>query len=91
MPYISQERRISLEVSVGNQPTDPPHSAGELCYLFSQQIQRYLDFHPNRFDTFAEIMGALVLTGLEFYRRIVVPYENKKLKENGDVYKKRDP
>ncbi len=31
-------------------------------------------------------MGALEGSKLEFYRRIAAPYENKKMKENGDVY-----
>jgi len=31
-------------------------------------------------------MGALEGAKLEFYRRVVVPYEEKKMKENGDVY-----
>jgi len=32
------------------------------------------------------VIGALEACKLEFYRRAVVPYEDKKIKENGDVY-----
>jgi hypothetical protein len=33
-----------------------------------------------------EVMGALECAKQEFYRRVAVPYEDKKIKENGDVY-----
>ena len=33
-----------------------------------------------------EVTGALENAKLEFYRRVVVPYEDMKIKINGDVY-----
>jgi hypothetical protein len=32
------------------------------------------------------VVGALEACKLEFYRRVVTPYEENKMKENGDVY-----
>ena len=32
------------------------------------------------------VVGTLVLTTVEFIRRMVNPYEDKKIAENGDVY-----
>ncbi len=34
----------------------------------------------------AEVLGALSATQQEFYRRIAVPYEDRKRKENGEVF-----
>jgi hypothetical protein len=36
--------------------------------------------------TIALVMGALVCAMLEFYRRRAVPYEEGKIKLNGDAY-----
>ena len=33
-----------------------------------------------------DVLGALEGAKLEFVRRVVVPYEERKMKENGDVY-----
>jgi hypothetical protein len=33
-----------------------------------------------------DVIGALECCKLELYRRMVAPYENTKIKENGDVY-----
>lgn len=33
-----------------------------------------------------DAIGALEACKLEFYRRVIVPYEDQKIKSNGDVY-----
>jgi len=38
------------------------------------------------YQTINDIIGALEGAKMEFYRRVVVPYEDKKIKDNGDVY-----
>ena len=42
--------------------------------------------HPLTYQTMNDIIGALEGAKLEFYRRVVVPYENDKIEQNGDVY-----
>lgn len=39
----------------------------------------------GRFKDMVEIIGALEATKLEIYRRLIGPYEDTKLKKNGDV------
>jgi hypothetical protein len=41
---------------------------------------------PNQYCNMNTVMGALASTAQEFYRRVVVPYEQEKCDTNGDVY-----
>jgi hypothetical protein len=59
-------------------------SAGDINYLFTAIIDRQLT--NANYARYNEIIGALESCKLELYRRMIVPYENKKIKENGDVY-----
>lgn len=81
MPYITQDRR--------REAWSHPNSAGELNYAFTNLIIGYL--RPGiSYQTINDIIGALEGAKAEFYRRVVVPYEDKKIKENGDVYPHED-
>lgn len=88
MPYINQIRRKQIRWE-GAQPA----TAGELNYLLTKMIQRYLGIDPSTgagahtsYTQFNEVVGALECIKLELYRRAIAPYEDKKIKENGDVY-----
>ncbi len=79
MPYITAADR---EWVSHYEPVNP----GQLTYALTRLVVEYADKCGPRFQTFAEILGALEATKLEMYRRVVAPYENKKLAENGDCY-----
>ena len=79
MPYIDKERRKWLEEHV-------MQSSGELNYNITMVCKEYLEENHLSYKTINEIVGALECAKLEFYRRIAVPYEEQKIKENGDVY-----
>jgi len=81
MPYVDQAARHALDFSVRPRPG----TAGELTYLLYSTVLRFTAAQGMRFETFAEAVGALEATKLEFYRRHVAPYEDRKLAENGDV------
>lgn len=81
MPYIKQQRRHDLHLG------DFPTTAGELNFEITWKILEYWNYHAGNYQTINDILGALEGAKLEFYRRIVVPYEDKKIKENSDVYK----
>lgn len=78
MPYIEKEKRHALH--------DGPKTPGELNYQISQVINLYLIQKGISYTTFNEIIGALECEKLEIYRRLIAPYEDIKLKENGEVY-----
>jgi len=79
MPYINKDSRPRAIV-------EGPVSSGELNYIFTRAINSYLRYHTSNYQTFNDILGALEGCKLEFNRRIVIPYEDEKIKENGDVY-----
>lgn len=80
MPYIKQEDRLRLQTFF-----DDASTPGELNYLFTWLITAYLH-EGTSYQRINDIVGALEGAKLEFYRRVVAPYEDKKIVENGDVY-----
>jgi hypothetical protein len=79
MPYISEKAK--KEIKAGREP----RSVGELNYCITNLIIEYCHSVPNYSD-FNDVIGALELSKAEFIRRMVTPYEEKKILENGDVY-----
>lgn len=81
MPYIDEysRERLKTEAPVALNP-------GELNYQITKVIAGYLNGHGKHYTTINDVLGALEGAKLEFYRRVVVPYENEKLSINGDVY-----
>ena len=80
MPYIKTERRIDIHTS---RDIENP---GELNYYLTKVCLAYFEKFGKSYTTLNAIIGVLECVKQEFYRREVIPYENGKLKENGDVY-----
>lgn len=88
MPYIKQKERLSadylaFEAELNNLQIPNP---GHLNYLITLLIKSYLHEHGKNYQTCNDIVGALDNAKDEFKRRIQDPYEDSKIKENGDVY-----
>ena len=79
MPYIKQEQREEL---LKYKPSD----TGELNYILTCRIKEYVFSQGLSYKTINDVVGALECCKHEFIRRIVNPYEEKKLHINGDVY-----
>jgi len=88
MPYIKKERRKWLDEIVDTLWRKSPGNPGELNYLVTRIIEHYACHSkaPLDYQKINDIMGALEGAKLEFYRRVVAPYENSKIQSNGDVY-----
>lgn len=80
MPYIKRTRRGCL------MPAGKTENIGELNYMITSLIIKYIKDHGLNYTNINAIMGCLNCVGQEFYRRVVVSYEDKKKKQNGDVY-----
>jgi len=88
MPYITQKERHKWD-----ELTQAMHKAfdvdivtpGSLNYLITKMCHLYLRRHFT-YTTINDCIGALECAKLELYRRKVAPYEDTKMKENGDVY-----
>jgi hypothetical protein len=83
MPYITQHKRI--EIMQGKGSTTP----GELNFTLTTLCSDYAGI-PEHLDytKINEIIGVLECIKLEFYRRVAIPFEEKKIQINGDVYHK---
>lgn len=81
MPYIRPNQRNDLLLRT-------PQNAGELNYTLTQVLLTYLRRQDGiwTYQDINDALGALEGAKLEFYRRVVVPYEENKREENGDVY-----
>ena len=81
MPYLTSEVRTYVD-------THSPCSAGELNYAITQLISRYVARRKGNhsYSDLNDVLGTLEGAKLEFYRRVVVPYEDRKREANGDVY-----
>ncbi len=81
MPYIKQSDRVAI--SSGARLASTP---GELNFRLTSIATGYLAARGQSYTTFNEVIGALECAKLEMYRRMVAPYEDRKMIENGDVY-----
>ena len=86
MPYIKEEDREPLDrfYSLFNASAKMPKTCGELNYLITMIVKKYID--TPSYTRINEAIGVLECAKLELYRRMAAPYEDEKAKENGDCY-----
>jgi len=85
MPYIISEKRRVFKKPLGDLMAFV-EEPGDLNYVISKLCLKYLRMkEPTSYALLNEIMGVLESAKLEFYRRRVVPYEDVKMNENGDI------
>ncbi len=77
MPYLPESERVHARPEGA--------SPGDLNFLLTRVLVRFLGDSP-RYKDYNTAIGALECAKLELYRRMVAPYEDLKLAENGDVY-----
>jgi hypothetical protein len=80
MPYIEKHERVGIAA------TGQLLTAGQLNYALTRVVQGYVEQHGLRYQTINDVVGALEGAKAEFQRRVVAPYEDSKIKQNGDVY-----
>lgn len=83
MPYIADDKRKEFDFQ-GNYTH--PRTAGELNYLITMMVDRYVKEKGINYQSYNDAIGALEGCKLELYRRRVSPYEDEKILQNGDVY-----
>jgi len=101
MPYVDKELRKYLEDYLdytaqairtlaggwSDPDVDIAHKVGLLNYCMTSLALRVLEQSgPENYARLSAIHGTFLAAAAEFYRRKVAPYEDKKRKENGDVY-----
>lgn len=84
MPYVKMNDRKRLSGAI-NWNALIPGNAGELNYVFSLLAGDYVRRKGLKYNVLAEVQAALHGALAEFDRRIVGPYEDTKIQENGDI------
>jgi hypothetical protein len=87
MPYIPKDKRPDLdakmEALIDHLSRFPlEEQDGALNYTITRMIKR---IYPIQYRHLNRALGVLTAVTQELYRRVIGPYEDKKIKENGDV------
>jgi hypothetical protein len=80
MPYVREDIRHDLDRRLSRANT-----TGELTYVMYRAAVDYLRDHVGDYQTRAEIIAAFECGKLEFARQHLAPYEDEKIRLNGDV------
>lgn len=89
MPYISNNtpytgrRRDNLDPTKGPAPAE---TAGELNFQLTRLCDDYVMRKGVTYETLNAVVGVFESAKAEFQRRVVAPYEDSKIQDNGDVY-----
>lgn len=87
MPYIKKEKRPAIDKLLdplinylGKVPLE--EQDGEVSYAITRIMK---STYKGRYFNFNRGIGVLSAALHEFYRHVIGPYEDNKIKENGDV------
>jgi hypothetical protein len=85
MPYIKKYKRDDLndylDILGHNIETE-----GELNYAITMLCKKFIEKQGESYSTYNTVVGVLSCAQMELYRRMIAEYENKKIRENGDVF-----
>lgn len=85
MPYIKPEQRPRLDNIVRQLEAAQSLSPGEMNYLITRFLMAWLPTEPGYAD-YSRVRAVLQDVSDEFYRRLMIPYEDYKIALNGDVF-----
>ena len=84
MPYIKQEKRPEMDEIVKLMVEKGVKVDGDLNYI----LFKFFKYHINKkesYNNYKSFCGELRQCATEIERKLLAPYEEKKIKENGDV------
>jgi len=82
MPYIKQSRRDEINEIVDLMVKKNIKADGDLNYILYSLCQKNVKPSYNNYKNFC---GELTQCATEIERRLIGPYEDSKIEENGDV------
>lgn len=85
MPYIKlvdRDRYDELIEALARQLINRP--CGDVNYVISSLLDKLIE--PVSYTGINDMIGVLECVKQEYYRRVAAPYEDKKIRQNGDVY-----
>jgi len=84
MPYINKVGREIINPMLKHVNVEDM-GAGELNYTITSLCHRWIARKGLKYINLAIVFGVLITALLELYRRIAAPYEDKKIRDNGEV------
>jgi hypothetical protein len=82
MPYVKQERRSDLNKVVVAMSEAGVKADGDLNYI----LYRFCKYHVTpSYNNYKNFCGEIHQAATEIERRLLAPYEDSKIDENGDV------
>lgn len=84
MPYIKKIDREKFEESLHDIAINIK-SKGEFNYCIYKLMKLFIYYNKENYDNYATCMSSVVGALLEFNRREISEYEDRKIEENGDV------
>ena len=87
MPYIKSDVRKRIDAILNlDELKKITLSVGEMNYIITRIITSQVPAGGINYNYINDVAGVLDCASKEFNRRVAGPYEDKKIKENGDVY-----
>lgn len=93
MPYILPYRRGIIKLCTSEDLSAPghfrvglPRTEGDLNYVMTTLIDNYISRIGCTYPTLNSLIGVLACMQQELYRRVVAPYEDEKIRINGDAF-----
>ncbi|MEM2915802.1 MAG: hypothetical protein QXT19_00365 [Candidatus Woesearchaeota archaeon] len=88
MPYVKKEVRKAIDPKLKPALKILKNAEiGDLNYIITRLLWKYLQEKGINYANLNSAIGVLECAKLELYRRVAAPYEDKKRKLNGDVFK----
>ena len=84
MPYIEQKKRVVLDPHLEKLAAEIS-TEGELNYCIYKLSCLLIGKIGESYDNYSLCSSAMEHAKLEWYRRRVAPYEDKKILANGDI------
>jgi hypothetical protein len=88
MPYIEEKERPPIDLHLEpiiNMIADCQLSPGDLNYIITRIVIAEVAGNA-RYASYEAMLGRLEAVKLEWWRRVMVPYEDRKRDQNGDVF-----
>jgi hypothetical protein len=82
MPYIEKSKRFAMDKIVKEMKKAGVEANGDLNYILYAFCKNFVKPSYNNYKNYC---GELRQCATEIERRILAPYEDKKIEENGDV------
>lgn len=86
MPYIQQKDREKFKEILEIINKIPIESEGNLNYLITNLCLKFIRENKISYSRLNSVIGVLNCVELEFYRKVILNYEEQKIIQNGDIF-----